>query len=256
MLPAVEFDRVTKRYPLYSHLGSGLKSLLLHPNRIRALLQDSHHLALQDISFRIYPGESVALIGRNGAGKSTLLSLVAGVLRPTSGKVTTRGRVATMLELGAGFHPELTGRENIRLNATLLGLRQKDINRALPAIIDFAELGRFIDEPIRIYSSGMLARLGFSVMTQVSPDILLIDEVLAVGDLAFREKCLTVLQDFQRQGVTILFVSHNPKDIETFCDRVLWFENCHLQASGSSAEILPRYQGDITSRPRNHRRII
>lgn len=249
MLPAVEFERVTKRYPLYSHLGSGLKSLLLQPKRIQAFLQNAHHLALEEISFRINPGESVALIGRNGAGKSTLLSLLAGVLKPTSGKVITRGRVAAMLELGAGFHPELTGRENIRLNATLLGLRQKDITRVIPAIIEFAEIGRFIDEPVRIYSSGMLARLGFSIMTQVSPDILLIDEVLAVGDIAFREKCLAVLQDYQKQGVTLLMVSHATKDIETFCDRVLWFENCQLQASGTPAEILPRYQAAMTSIP-------
>ena len=147
-----------------------------------------------------------------------------------------------MLELGAGFHPELTGRENIALNATLLGLRREEVKRAMPAIIDFAELGRFIDEPVRIYSSGMLARLGFAVMTQISPDILLVDEVLAVGDAAFRQRCYEVLKRFRAQGVTLLFVSHNPKDIQQFCDRVLWFENHQMIADGSPNDILPLYQ--------------
>ncbi len=255
MLPAVEFLNVSKRYRLWSHLGSGIKSVLLKPARTRDFMRKSQYTALENISFSVQPGESVALIGRNGAGKSTLLSLLAGVLKPSEGKVITRGQVAAMLELGAGFHPELTGRENIRLNATLLGLRQREINSAIPAIMEYAGLGDFIDEPVRIYSSGMLARLGFSVMTQVSPDILLIDEVLAVGDQAFREKCLHTLRCFQRQGVTLLMVSHNPKDISDFCDRVLWFENQRLFDSGTPLEILPRYKKALQNKVEDRRNV-
>ncbi|MDH6631323.1 UNVERIFIED_ORG: lipopolysaccharide transport system ATP-binding protein [Lelliottia amnigena] len=242
MSSTVELVQVSKSYPLWHHLGSGLKSLLLHPGQLKALIRQHQHAALENVSFRIRRGESVALIGRNGAGKSTLLGLIAGVLSPTTGEVKVCGRVASMLELGAGFHPELTGRENIALNATLLGLRWEEVKRAMPAIIDFAELGRFIDEPVRVYSSGMLARLGFAVMTQISPDILLVDEVLAVGDAAFRQRCYEVLKRFRAQGVTLLFVSHNPKDIQQFCDRVLWFENHQMIADGSPNDILPLYQ--------------
>lgn len=144
------------------------------------------------------------MIGRNGAGKSTSLGLVAGVLRPTEGTVTVKGRVASMLELGGGFHPELTGRENIVLNATLLGLRRKELKGKIDKIIEFSELGEFIDEPIRVYSSGMLAKLGFSVITQVDPDILIIDEVLAVGDISFQKKCIETINEFRNKGVTIL----------------------------------------------------
>lgn len=241
-LKAVEFIDVSKDYPLWHHFGSGLKSLLLHPGQVRALLKQHRHTALENINFDISRGESVALVGRNGAGKSTLLGLVAGVLAPTTGSVQVQGRVASMLELGAGFHPELTGRENIYLNATLMGLRRSEITRALPAIIAFADLGRFIDEPVRIYSSGMLARLGFAVMSELSPDVLLIDEVLAVGDSAFRQRCYKVLKRFQARGVTLLFVSHNPTDIAQFCDRVLWFEHHKMVADGTPENILPLYQ--------------
>lgn len=244
--PAIVFDHVTKRYPLWHHLGSGLKSLLLHPRRARALWQHRVHTALDDVSFAVQPGESVALMGRNGAGKSTTLALVAGVLQPTAGRVMVQGRVASLLELGAGFHPELTGRENIRLNASLLGMSLEDIRKAMPRIIEFADLGDFIDEPVRIYSSGMQARLGFAVITEVSPDVLLIDEVMAVGDAAFRQRCLDVLNGFRQRGVTLLFVSHNPTDIRQFCDRVLWFENCRLVADGAPDELLPRYQALMT----------
>lgn len=239
---AIAFEHVTKRYPLYHHLMSGLKSLMFHPRRARAFWQHQEHTALDDVSFCVGPGESVALLGRNGAGKSTTLSLVAGVLQPSSGTVTVRGRVASLLELGAGFHPELTGRENIRLNAVLLGMSLASIREAMPRIIEFAGLGDFIDEPVRIYSSGMQARLGFAVITEVSPDILLIDEVLAVGDIAFRQRCLDALNAFRRRGVTLLFVSHNSADIYQFCNRVLWFENCRLVADGSPSELLPHYQ--------------
>ena len=196
----------------------------------------------QDVSFTVGKGEAVALIGRNGAGKSTSLGLVAGVIKPTKGSVTTRGRVASMLELGGGFHPELTGRENIYLNATLLGLRRKEVQQRMDRIIEFSELGEFIDEPIRVYSSGMLAKLGFSVISQVEPDILIIDEVLAVGDISFQAKCIKTIKEFKNRGVTILFVSHNMSDVEKICDRVVWIENHRLREIGSAERIIELYK--------------
>ncbi|NIF24609.1 ABC transporter ATP-binding protein [Candidatus Pantoea multigeneris] len=245
MQVAIEFNSVTKSYPLYHHIGSGIKELIFNPKRALSLLSGRSYLAIEDISFEVEKGQSVALIGRNGAGKSTSLGLVAGVIKPTKGNVVTRGRVASMLELGGGFHPELTGRENIRLNATLLGLRRKQLNERIDKIIEFSELGEFIDEPIRVYSSGMLAKLGFSVITQVDPDILIIDEVLAVGDYAFQKKCIDTINQFKAKGVTILFVSHNLSDIEKICDRVIWIENHRLKASGKAEEILEQYRSSM-----------
>jgi lipopolysaccharide transport system ATP-binding protein len=242
MSVVIEFNNVTKKYPLYHHIGSGIKELLFNPRRALSLLSGRSYLAIEDINFQIRKGESVALIGRNGAGKSTSLGLVAGVMKPTSGKVSVVGRVASMLELGGGFHPELTGRENIQLNATLLGLRRKELKARLNKIIEFSELGEFIDEPIRVYSSGMLAKLGFSVISQVDPDILIIDEVLAVGDISFQKKCIDTINDFKRKGVTILFVSHNLSDIVKVCDRVIWIENHRLKMSGDSKEVIEAYK--------------
>ncbi len=238
---AIEFINVYKSYPLYHHLGTGIKDLLLHPHRALALLRGKHYQAIEDISFQIKQGEAVALIGRNGAGKSTSLGLVAGVLKPTHGQVITRGRIASMLELGGGFHPELTGRENIIMNATLLGLRKQQVRQRLDKIIEFSELGAFIDEPIRVYSSGMLAKLGFSVITQVEPDILIIDEVLAVGDIAFQKKCIETINTFKAKGVTILFVSHSAGDVATLCDRVIWIEQHRVRAIGPARDILAQY---------------
>lgn len=241
MTAVIEFCNVTKEYPLYHHIGSGLKDLLFHPKRAFNLLKGRKYLAIEDISFKINKGESVALIGRNGAGKSTSLGLVAGVLKPTRGEVRVRGRVASMLELGGGFHPELTGRENIKLNATLLGLRRAEVNKKLDKIIEFSELGEFIDEPIRVYSSGMLAKLGFSVISQVDPEILIIDEVLAVGDIAFQKKCINTINEFKQRGVTVLFVSHSMKDVKTVCDRIIWVENHKLRAMGDADPIIQKY---------------
>ena len=241
MSVVIEFKNVTKRYPLYHHIGSGIKELIFSPKRAWDLLKGRNYLAIEDINFQIKKGESVALIGRNGAGKSTSLGLVAGVLKPTSGSVRVSGRVASMLELGGGFHPELTGRENIKLNAVLLGLRRKELKERIDKIIEFSELGEFIDEPIRVYSSGMLAKLGFSVISQVDPDILIIDEVLAVGDIAFQKKCISTINDFRSKGVTILFVSHNIADVKKICDRVIWIENHRLREMGDSENILESY---------------
>ncbi|MGS0383878.1 O-antigen export ABC transporter ATP-binding protein RfbB [Escherichia coli] len=240
--PVINFSHVTKEYPLYHHIGSGIKDLVFHPKRAFQLLKGHKYLAIEDITFTVGKGEAVALIGRNGAGKSTSLGLVAGVIKPTKGTVTTQGRVASMLELGGGFHPELTGRENIYLNATLLGLRRKEVQQRMDRIIEFSELGDFIDEPIRVYSSGMLAKLGFSVISQVEPDILIIDEVLAVGDISFQAKCIQTIRDFKNKGVTILFVSHNMSDVEKICDRVVWIENHKLREIGSAERIIELYK--------------
>lgn len=242
MTVAIEFKNVTKRYPLYHHIGSGIKELVFNPKRALSMLSGRSYLAIEDISFQVKKGESVALIGRNGAGKSTSLSLVAGVIKPTSGSVAVYGRVASMLELGGGFHPELTGRENIRLNATLLGLRRKELNQRIDKIIEFSELGEFIDEPIRVYSSGMLAKLGFSVITQVDPDILIIDEVLAVGDISFQRKCINTINEFKKKGVTILFVSHSMSDIEKVCNKVIWIENHKVRKIGDSKVVIADYK--------------
>lgn len=242
MTVAIEFKNVTKRYPLYHHIGSGIKELIFNPKRALSMLSGRSYLAIEDICFQVNKGESVALIGRNGAGKSTSLSLVAGVIKPTSGSVEVSGRVASMLELGGGFHPELTGRENIRLNATLLGLRRKELNKRIDKIIEFSELGEFIDEPIRVYSSGMLAKLGFSVITQVDPDILIIDEVLAVGDISFQRKCINTINDFKSKGVTILFVSHSMSDIEKLCNKVIWIENHKVRKIGDSKSVIADYK--------------
>ncbi|MBL5824651.1 ABC transporter ATP-binding protein [Serratia fonticola] len=242
MSVVIEFKNVTKRYPLYHHIGSGIKELIFNPRRALSLLTGRSYLAIDDISFQVKKGESVALIGRNGAGKSTSLGLVAGVMRPSSGTVSVTGRVASMLELGGGFHPELTGRENIRLNAILLGLRRKELKERLDKIIEFSELGDFIDEPIRVYSSGMLAKLGFSVITQVDPDILIIDEVLAVGDISFQRKCLKTIDEFKKKGVTILFVSHNLADVEKVCDKVIWIENHKMREMGDAQLVISHYK--------------
>lgn len=242
MSVAIEFKNVTKRYPLYHHIGSGIKELIFNPKRALTMLSGRSYLAIEDISFQVMKGESVALIGRNGAGKSTSLSLVAGVIKPSEGSVHVNGRVASMLELGGGFHPELTGRENIKLNATLLGLRRKELNSRIDEIIEFSELGEFIDEPIRVYSSGMLAKLGFSVITQVDPDILIIDEVLAVGDISFQKKCINTINAFKKKGVTILFVSHSMNDIAKVCNKVIWIENHKVKKIGNSKEVIAEYK--------------
>lgn len=245
MTLAISVKNVTKKFPLYHYINSSLKNIILHPKGIYNFIKGSRYLALENISFDIKKGESVALIGRNGSGKSTMLSLIAGVLKPTQGTIRLNGRVASMLELGGGFHPELTGRENIRLNAILLGMTKKEVNKRIDSIIEFSELAEFIDQPIRIYSSGMLAKLGFAVVTSVNPDILIIDEVLAVGDVEFQKKCLKTIKSFKDQGVTIFLVSHNMEDVKNFCDKVVWIENHKVKKIGNPEVIGVEYLTEI-----------
>lgn len=198
--------------------------------------------ALKDVSFNVKKGEVFGLIGKNGAGKSTLLKLVARVLRPTEGRVIVRGRVAPLLEVGAGFHPELTGRENVYLNGALLGFNQEEMDEKFDSIVDFAELWDFIDAPLRTYSTGMWARLGFSVATASDPDVLIVDEVLSVGDEAFQRKSSARIQSFREQGATILVVSHDMDLIEGMCDRTAWLDHGHLQIVGDTGEAIHAYR--------------
>ena len=219
--PIIAFDGVGKTYSLALHRGGGIKNLILNPPRAWRSMRADSRVVLSDFSLQVARGESIAVMGRNGAGKSTLLALIAGVIRPTTGTVTVNGRVSPLLELGAGFHPELTGRDNVMLNGVLLGLRRAEVAARMDRIVAFAELADSIDEPVRTFSTGMIARLGFSVAAHLDPEILLIDEVLAVGDTAFQAKCVEKIRDFQRRGVTIVFVSHELAHIRELCDRAV-----------------------------------
>jgi ABC-type polysaccharide/polyol phosphate transport system ATPase subunit len=197
---------------------------------------------LKNISFEIRRGETIGVIGQNGSGKSTLLRLVAGAAYPTEGHIAVRGRVAPLLALGVGFQPDMTGRECVEINATALGLDRREIAERLDDIVAFAELADFIDTPVRYYSSGMLARLGFSIAVHTDPDLLLVDEVLAVGDHAFQEKCVARIEAMRDDGVTIFFVSHDAGIVSRLCSRVLWLKDGRLARDGSAAEVLAAYE--------------
>ena len=234
----IEFENVSKRF----HRHTGQLLLRNHLTRLLAGQREEPFYALKQVSFSVERGESLAVIGSNGAGKSTLLGLVAGVLKADEGEVRVDGEVAALLELGSGFHPDLTGRENVRLNAALLGLRRKETAAAFERIVEFSGIREFIDEPLRTYSSGMVARLAFSVAIYRDPEILLIDEILAVGDAAFQAKCLDRIHEFRNAGKTLLFVSHNSM-IERFCDRALWLDHGELILSGPVTEVSAAYMG-------------
>ena len=197
--------------------------------------------ALNNINFSIQKGEVVGLIGFNGAGKSTLLKLISGVLTPTEGSVTIEGRIAPLIELGAGFDPELTGRENVVLNSKLLGFSKKEIKDRMDSIIEFTELKDFIDIPLKNYSSGMLARLGFSIATSYTPEVLIVDEVLSVGDFHFQEKSIKKIHDMIQGGTTVFFVSHNIQQVRELCTRVIWIDNGNLKADGDVESITEEY---------------
>jgi len=236
----ISFEDVVQRFRVIHERADTLREIFAKfYRRDRNRFHDFE--ALKNISFQVPRGEMVGIIGRNGSGKSTLLKIVAGVYQPTSGRVHVQGSIAPLIELGAGFHHELTGRENILINGLLLGLTKRQVQDRETRIIEFAELGDFIDAPIKQYSSGMYMRLAFAVATEVDPDILLIDEILAVGDGAFQEKCFDRIRRFRADGKTILFVSHSMEDIRRFCDRVLLIHNGVLLADGASDEVLARY---------------
>jgi ABC-2 type transport system ATP-binding protein len=230
---SVDIQNVSKKFRLYKEKPSSLKARLISS---RARAED--FWALRDVSFEIEPGQSVGLIGPNGSGKTTLLKMIAGILRPTSGSVVTRGRIAALLELGAGFHPELTGRENVYLNAAFLGLSRKETDAVYDDIVDFAELPDFMDNQVKFYSSGMLVRLGFAVAVHVDPAILLVDEVLAVGDEAFQRKCLDRVRRFQRDGRTIIFVTHAVDLVRQICDRAVMLHHGVIHSQGAPDHVV------------------
>lgn len=196
---------------------------------------------LKDISFEVYKGEVIGIIGRNGSGKSTILKIISGILKPTKGIVSLRGNVVPMLELGSGFDHDLTGRENIFLNGSILGYTEQFLNSKIDEIIDFSELGQFIDEPIRNYSSGMLMRLAFSIATVVNPEILIVDEILSVGDEAFQAKSKARMLELMSGGTTVLFVSHNLEEIQKMCDRVIWLEHGIIKMIGKTKDVCDTY---------------
>ena len=242
-MTVIEFKNVSKSF----HRQHGAKLLRTYVRQWLGREEVDAFFALKNLSFSLSEGECVGVIGSNGAGKSTLLSLITRLLPPTSGTVTVKGRVAALLELGAGFHPDLTGRENVILNASLLGLSQAKTAELFDGIVDFAEMNDFIDEPMRTYSSGMTMRLAFSVAVNLDPDILIIDEVLAVGDQSFQAKCMDRIGSIKAQGKTILFVSHSGATVQQLCDRALWLDHGELVMQGLSGEVIQAYEGRAAS---------
>lgn len=237
--PAITVDRVSKRFRLYHEKNQFLKTALLKGRRGRY----EEFWALRDVSFEVAQGEAFGIIGPNGSGKSTLLKCLAQILTPDEGRLVHSGSVSALLELGAGFHPELSGRENIYLNGAILGLSRKELDRKFDEIVDFAGLERFIDSPIKSFSSGMYVRLGFAVAVNVDPDILVIDEVLAVGDENFQRKCAEKISDFRHEGRTIVLVSHGLDQVRNLCERVAWLNGGRLEAIGDPAEVIRAYAG-------------
>ncbi len=233
-------DKVSKSYRRFDHQPFLLRNLALR--LVGRAPKPKELWPLRDVCFDIRRGETVGLVGINGSGKSTLLRLIAGAAFPNAGHIAVRGRVAPLLALGAGFQPDMTGRECIEINATALGLDAREIEERLPAIVAFADLGSFLETPMRYYSSGMTARLGFSVAVHTDPDLLLVDEVLAVGDHAFQEKCIGRIEELRRAGTTLLFVSHDAGMVRRLCDRVLWLRSGELVADGDPATTLAAYE--------------
>ncbi len=234
---AVAFEGVSKSYSIYASPGDRLKELAT----FQRLSFHRDFWALRDISFEIKRGETFCIVGQNGSGKSTLLQIVAGILRPSSGSVTVNGRVAALLELGAGFNPEFSGRDNVYLNGSILGLSRKQIDARYRDIEEFAEIGDFIHQPVKTYSSGMVVRLAFAVAINVDPEVLLVDEALAVGDLYFRHRCMRKVHELRSRGVTILFVSHAAGDVKAIGDRVMWLEQGRIIEVGETDRVVERY---------------
>ena len=244
---AIEVRDVRKIYRRYGRRRqfATLKSALLSGSLLRDLRPDETFDALKGVSFDVAPGRTFGVIGRNGSGKSTMLKLIAGIGRPTSGSVRVQGRVSALIELGAGFHPEISGRENVYINGMMLGLSKRDIAARFDEIVSFAELEDFIDAPVKTYSSGMYMRLGFAVAIHVDPDVLLVDEVLAVGDEAFTHKCLDKFAEFRRRGRTVLLVTHSLDLVTRFCDEALWLDNGVVKATGDPKRVVDAYLMEV-----------
>ena len=237
----IKFDQVTKQFSKNNQ--KTFKEFI--PALFRGEKTTESFTALDRISFEIKKGEVVGIIGPNGSGKSTILKLIAGVMSPTSGKITVHGKVSPLIELGAGMHPELTGRENIYLNGAILGLSRQQINKNIESIMDFSEIRDFIHQPVKHYSSGMYMRLAFSIAVHVNPEILLIDEILAVGDTEFQQKCFKKMEEFKKsKEVTIIFVSHNLTQVKKFCSRVIYINNHKIKIDNTPIKSLSQYKSD------------
>ena len=240
---AVELDNVGKRFMRHADRRNTLKERL-----VRGRARNTQDFwAVRNVDIQIPKGSVYGLIGHNGSGKSTLLKLVTGIYRPTEGTITTDGRVAALIELGAGFHPDMTGRENIRLNGSILGLSKSEIEAAMDTIIDFSGLREFVDDPVKHYSSGMYVRLGFSVAVHMKPDVLLVDEVLAVGDEEFQRKCFDHLYTLRREGRTIVVVSHGLGQLEGLCDEVAWLDHGSVQEIGPATDVIGSYLHQVNA---------
>jgi lipopolysaccharide transport system ATP-binding protein len=249
MTAAISVRDVRKTYRRYGRRRSfaTLKSALLSGNLLRDLRSDEAFEALRGVSFDVPPGRTFGIVGRNGSGKSTMLKLIAGIGKPTAGEVNVTGRVSALIELGAGFHPEISGRENVFINGMMLGMSKKEIARRFDDIVSFAGLQEFIDAPVKTYSSGMYVRLGFAVAINVDPDVLLVDEVLAVGDEAFTHKCLDKFSEFRRRGKTILIVTHQLDLVERFCDEALWLDGGLVKAHGDPRRVIDAYRMEVAA---------
>jgi ABC-type polysaccharide/polyol phosphate transport system ATPase subunit len=247
VVPAIEVAHASKVYRRYSHRKqfATLKSALLSRSLVRDLKPDETFTALDDVTVTVPRGQTLGVIGRNGSGKSTLLKLVAGITKPSVGSVKVDGRISALIELGAGFHPEISGRENVFINGIMLGLTKREVARRFDQIVDFAELSEFIDAPVKTYSSGMYMRLGFAVAINVDPDVLLVDEVLAVGDEGFTHKCLDKFAEFKRRGKTILLVTHSLGLVERFCDEALWLDSGRVEGLGDPKRVVGAYITDV-----------
>jgi ABC-type polysaccharide/polyol phosphate transport system ATPase subunit len=244
---AIELNHVSKIYRKFGNRRqfATLKSALLSGSLIRDLKPDESFTAVSDVTVKVPAGRTLGVIGRNGSGKSTLLKLVAGITKPSTGELVVRGRISALIELGAGFHPEISGRENVFINGIMLGLTKKEVARRFDEIVEFAELEDFIDAPVKTYSSGMYMRLGFAVAIHVDPDVLLVDEVLAVGDEGFTHKCLDKFAEFKRRGKTILLVTHSLGLVERFCDEALWMDAGSMKALGDPKRVVGAYVTDV-----------
>ena len=245
-MTAVRLDHVSKQFTLRHERSRSFQELFLNLVHFRLRPPKEEYWALRDVSIEVETGQMVGIIGENGAGKSTLLKLLTGIIEPTSGQITVNGRVSALLELGAGFHPDLTGRENVYLNGSILGFTKAEMNRFFDNILEFSEMQRFIDTPVRHYSSGMYMRLGFSIAIHVRPDILVVDEILAVGDEAFQRRCLDRIHEMKRRGVTIILVSHNLPQVRELCDQAIWLDRGEVQAEGAVERVLEAYTTQVS----------
>lgn len=239
----IKVEHVTVKYKMLNDRISSIKELVIQ--KIKGKLKERFFVALDDVSFNVERGDVVGIVGRNGAGKSTLLKIVSGIQKPTEGKVTLGGRIVPMLELGAGFDMELTGKENVYLNGAVLGYSKEFLDRKYNEILEFSELGDFINMPVRNYSSGMVARLAFSIASMVEPEILIVDEVLSVGDENFQKKSKNRMVELMGGGTTVLFVSHNIDQIEEICNKAVWLDHGHVVMTGPSKEVCEKYRTSI-----------